>query len=123
MASSSILVILLGGRAGLDRQRRARILEQLLALLVQTNDGFLRMERAGIKVEQVVHSLPIFFGQNANAPHPLSPWLEAVFFSRRRIVSRLIEPISACFCAACSSNSSRSEEHTSELQSRLHLVC
>src|SRR3989338_6829832 len=105
-ASAVILVILLSGRAGLDRQRRARILEQLLALLVQTNDGFLRMERAGIKVEQVVHSLPIFFGQSANAPHHLAPWLEAVFFSNRRIVSRLIWPISACFCAACSSNSS-----------------
>src|SRR3989338_6757185 len=105
-AGAVVLVILLCGRAGLDWQRRARILEQLLALLVQTNDGFLRMERAGIKVEQVVHSLPIFFGQNANAPHHLSPWLEVFFFSRGRIVARLIEPISACFCAACSSNSS-----------------
>src|SRR3989338_4334664 len=105
-ASTVILIILLRGRAGLDWQRRPRILEQLLALLVQTNDGFLRMERAGIKVEQVVHSLPIFFGQSANAPHHLAPWLEAVFFSNRRIVSRLIWPISACFCAACSNNSS-----------------
>src|SRR3989338_9049708 len=105
-ARAVVLVILLRGRAGLNWQRRTRILEQLLALLVQTNDGFLRVERAGIKVEQVVHSLPVFLGQSANAPHHLAPWLEAVFFSSRRIVSRLIEPISACFCAACSSNSS-----------------
>src|SRR5450759_120935 len=104
-ASAVILVILLRGRAWPDWQRRTRILEQLLALLVQTNDGFLRLEWTGIKVEQVVHTLPVFFGQCANAPHHLAPWLEAVFFSSRRIVSRLIEPISACFCAACSSNS------------------
>ena len=32
--------------------------------------------------------------------------LRQFFFSSRRIVSRLIEPIAACFCAACSNNSS-----------------
>lgn len=105
-ASAVIFVILLCERTGLDWQGRTRILEQLLALLVQTNDWFLRMVRMSIKVEQVVHSLPIFFSKSANAPHHLAPRLEAVFISRRRIVSRLIEPMSGCFCAACSSNSS-----------------
>src|SRR5687768_17850101 len=38
--------------------------------------------------------------------------------------SRMTEPVSrAQRCRECSSHTSRSEEHTSELQSRLHLVC
>ena len=80
--------------------------EQLLALLVQADDRFLGSERASIQIEQVVHPLPVFLGQHANAPHQLAPRLEAVFFSSRRIVSRLIGPIPACACAACSSKPS-----------------
>src|ERR1019366_8103464 len=105
-AASGIFVIVFCRRAGLDRQGLARIPEQLFALLVQADDRFPRLERAGIKIEQVVHAFPVFFGQGTNAPHQLAPRLDAVFFSSRRMVSRLIGPMSACACAACSSNPS-----------------
>src|SRR3972149_2309146 len=105
-AGANVLVIHPHGRSGLDRQWGTRMLEQLLALLVQTDDRFPRPERTGVEVEQIVHPVPILLCQRAHAPHQLAPRFEAVFFSSRRMVSRLIGPIPACACAVCSSSSS-----------------
>ncbi len=102
-ADAYVLVILSHGHPRADRQRRAGILEQLLALFIKANNGLFPLERSGVEIEQIVHSLPILFGHFANAPHQLAPRLEAVFFSNRRTVSRLMGPISGCACAACSS--------------------
>src|SRR3990172_7105408 len=104
-AGANVLVIHPHGRSGLDRQWGTRMLEQLLALLVQTDDRFPRPERTGVEVEQIVHPVPILLCQRAHAPHQLAPRFEAVFFSSRRMVSRLIGPIPACACAVCSSSS------------------
>ena len=98
-AAPYVLVIQSHGRSWLDRQGLARILEQLLALLVQANDRFSRPERASVQIQQIVHPLPVLFRQSADAPHQLAPRLDAVFFSSRRIVSRLIGPTSASCCA------------------------
>jgi len=103
-AGANVLVIQPHGRSGLDRQGRTRVFEQLLALLVQTDDRLPRSEWTGVEIEQVVHSLPIFLRQPADAPHQFAPRLDTVFFSSRRMVSRLIGPIPTC--ATCSSNSS-----------------
>jgi hypothetical protein len=102
-AGASVLVVVFGRRSGLHQQGSARIPQQLLALFVHADHRLLTPERSGIEREQVVHPLPVLRGQHANAPHRLAPGLEAVFFSSRRMVSRLIGPIPACACAACSS--------------------
>ena len=60
-------------------------------------------ERPGTQRKQIVHALPALRGQDTNAPHQFAPGLEAVFFSSRRMVSRLTGPIPARACAACSS--------------------
>jgi len=80
-ASSGIFVIVFRRRTRLDRQGLARIPEQLFALLVQTNNRFPRLERTGIKIKQVVHSLPVFFGQDTNAPHQPAPGFDAFFLA------------------------------------------
>ena len=80
-ANANVFVILPHGRAGLDRQWGARMLEQLLALLVQADDRFLRPERTSVEVEQIAHPLPILFCQFADAPHHIAPRLEAVFLA------------------------------------------
>lgn len=69
------------GLSRLDRQGLARILQQLLALLVQANDRFSRSERAAVQVQQIVHPLPVRFRQSADAPHQLAPRLDAVFLA------------------------------------------
>src|SRR5208282_2176412 len=102
-AGAGILVVLLRRRPRLHRQGSARIPEQLFALLVHADHRLLAPERPGIQCKQVVHALPVLRGQCTDAPHQLAPRLEAVFFSSRRMVSRLIGPIPACDCAACSS--------------------
>src|SRR3989338_1463437 len=101
-----ILVILPHRHSGTDGQRRAGVLEQLLALLVQANNRFLRPEWTRVEVEQIVHPLSILLCQSSDAPHQLAPRLDAVFFSSRRTVSRLMGPTPACACAACSSKAS-----------------
>ena len=54
----------------------------------------------------MVHALPILLGQRRDAPHHFAPRLEAVFFSSRRTVSRLIalNPGSAIDYANIASN-------------------
>lgn len=81
----------------------ARIAQQLLGLFVRAHDRFLVLERLDIQRQQIVHPLPVLRSNKANAPHQPAPRFEAVFFGSRRIVSRLIGPIHACPCAACSS--------------------
>ncbi len=103
-ASADLLIILSQRPAGFDRQGQARVFEQLFALFVQTHNGLLGLEGASIEIKQVVHPLPILFRYLADTPHQLAPRLEAVFFSSRRIVSRLIGALPACARAACSSN-------------------
>ena len=105
-SATNVFVVHFDSHAGPDRQGPARILEQLLALLVQPNDGFPRAERARVQLEQIVHQLSILFRQPADTPHQFAPRLDAVFFSSRRIASRLIGPTSATACAARYSNSS-----------------
>ena len=80
-ADAYVLVILSHGHSRADRQWHTGILEQLLALFVKANDGLFPLERSGVEIEQIVHSLPILFGHFANAPHQLAPRLEAVFLA------------------------------------------
>ena len=56
-AAPYVLVIQSHGRSWLDRQGLARILEQLLALLVQANNRFSRPERTSVQVQQIDHLL------------------------------------------------------------------
>ena len=65
----------------LDRHGLARILQQLLALLVQANDRLSRPERAAIQIQQIIHSPPVLFRQSADTPHQLAPRLDAVFLA------------------------------------------
>src|SRR5437762_2420455 len=103
-ADADILAIGLGRRTRLHRQRNAHLAEQLLALFVHADDRLAGAKRLGIQIKQLVQALPVLCGQDADAPHQFAPRFEAVFFSSRRIVSRLIGPIPACTCAACSSS-------------------
>lgn len=80
-AATDIFVILPHGRARLNRQWGARMLPQLLTLLVQADDRFLCPERTGVEVEQIAHSLPILLGQFADTPHYFAPRFEAVFLA------------------------------------------
>lgn len=80
-AGANILVILSHGHSRLDRPGDARVLEHLLALFVQTNDGLPRSKWASVEIEQIVHTFPIFLGQSADTPHQLAPRLEAVFLA------------------------------------------
>jgi hypothetical protein len=85
-----VLVILLGQHPGLEGQRGAHVLEQLLALLIIAYHQFPLHIGQSVEVEQAIHPAPIFLGQTANTPHQLTPRFEAVFFRNRRMVSRLI---------------------------------
>jgi hypothetical protein len=103
-ARALVLVVLLGARAGLSRQAATRILEQLLALFVHTHHRLPGAQRPGIQIEQIIHALAVLLGENPDTPHQLAPRFEAVFFSNRRMLSRLIRRICGWRRAACVSN-------------------
>src|SRR5882672_490049 len=103
-ARAHILAIGLGWRTRLHRQWNAHLAKQLLALFVDADDRLAGAKRFRVQVKQRVHALPVLCGQYADAPHQLAPRFEAVFFSNRRMVSRLIGPIPAWTWAACSSS-------------------
>lgn len=98
---SFVFIILLGGRPGPQGQARARIFQQLLALLVNAHDGLPLAVGPSVQVEQAIHPAAVFLGQAPNAPHQLAPGFEEVFFSNRRIVSRLMLRIRGWPRAAC----------------------
>src|SRR3972149_4852460 len=89
-ALANVFVIVLGRRSGFHGQPLSAISDQLLALLIEANHRFARAIGPRVQFQHVVHAPSIFLGQTANAPHQLAPGFEEVFFSSRRILSRLI---------------------------------
>ena len=99
---ADVLVVPTQCRSRHHRQARPTVVQQLLALLVHADNRFVRVPRPGVKIQQVVHPLPILSRQYAHAPHHFAPGLEAVFFSSRRIVSRLMSCMPGRRRASCS---------------------
>src|ERR1700719_439200 len=104
-SGAHVLVVLPQGCPGAHRQRRAAVGQQLSRLLVDAHHGFIAPERPGIQVQQVVHPPHVLLGELAHAPHQPAPRLEAVFFSSRRMVCRLMPAMADCRCAACANRS------------------
>src|SRR5271169_1202953 len=108
VACSGLNVFVIPAQRGSRHHRQARtaVVQQLLALLVDTDHRFVRAPWPGIQIQQLVHPLSILLGQYGNAPHHFAPGFEAVFFSNRRIVSRLMSCIPGRLRASRSSNTS-----------------
>src|SRR5450631_25828 len=90
---SDVFVVLPPRCSRHHRQTGSALMQQLLALLVDADHRLVLTPGLGVQIEKVVHPLPILLGQRTDAPHQFSPGLEAVFFSNRRIVSRLMSCI------------------------------
>ena len=101
---ADVFVIVFGGRAGLHGERRPAVSDQLLALLVDTDHGFLAAVGPRVQFQHIVHPPSVFLGQGADAPHQLAPGFEEVFFNSRRMLSRLISRIPGWRRAASVSN-------------------
>src|SRR6266545_1623739 len=86
------------------RERLPTVAQQLLALLVEANHRLVRPVGPSVQVQQFVHAPPVLRGEPTHAPHQLAPRFEAVFFSSRRIVSRLMSSIPGRRRAFCSSS-------------------
>src|SRR3990167_4995697 len=89
-ALANVFVIELGRRSGFHGQRRTAISDQLLAFLVDADHGLSLPVRLRVHIEHIVHPPAVFLGQLADAPHHFAPGFEEVFFSSRRMLSRLI---------------------------------
>src|SRR3990170_6004696 len=103
-ALANIFVIVLGRRPGFHGQPFSAVSDQLLALLVDTDYRFALAIGPCVQFQHIVHAPSIFLGQAANAPHQLAPGFKEVFFSSRRILSRLIWRICGWRRAASVSN-------------------
>jgi hypothetical protein len=100
-SGAPVLAVLPPRCTGVHRQWRSAVGQQLSRLLVDPHYGFLTPEWSGIRVQQVVHAPDVLLGELAHAPHQPAPGFEAVFFSNRRMVCRLMLAIADCCCAAC----------------------
>src|SRR3712207_1730795 len=132
------------GLPGLHRQRVSYFGQQLAGSLVEANDGTFRIVRLFVEVQDRFHP-PHECGILLGRDHPLFDEVRAkfVFLSVLRTVScetsstmpsstalsarslklQRLRPLGGSEHASASRRASRSEEHTSELQSRQYLVC
>lgn len=99
-----VLVILPQRHAEFGRQGRGRLVQQLFALVVQTDHGFASIVWPSVQLEQFVHAPPILCGEFPDTPHQSPPRLEEVVVRIRRVVSRLMPFIFGSRCAACISS-------------------
>src|SRR6266545_4176889 len=104
-AVAHVLPVFASWRSRVHRQRFAAVGQQLGAFLVDTDHRFVAPHGSRIKRQQRVHPLAILGIEHAHTPHQPAPWFEAVFFSSRRIVSRLICSNPGWERAACASRS------------------
>ncbi len=77
-AGTFAFIIFPHGHVGFRRQGLACRAQQLFGFLVHTDDGLAWIVRAGIELQQFVHTGAILLGQFANAPHQFAPGLEEV---------------------------------------------
>ena len=85
-----VLVVLAGGLPRFGRQRRAAVGEELLAALVQADQGVLGVGGALVDVEDVLHRRDEGgVALRGQTPVLLQPGLEFVFLRVRRTASRL----------------------------------
>src|SRR5487761_892458 len=82
-----VLVVIAGGLARLDRPWQARLLDQLLARLVEADLRGARVIRLGIQIEHVFHAPDVFPTDLWDAPRASKPGLQVPLFRVRRTVS------------------------------------
>jgi hypothetical protein len=89
LATTPIFIVLFGAAPRLQGDRRTGLSEQLFALFIHTDHWFLRIVGASVDAQQLVHPIPIFAGDPADAPHQLAPGFAGICFNIWRTVSRL----------------------------------
>src|ERR1041385_862468 len=90
----------------------------LVVLIVIVTVAVSWLSDGGLKLQELPAGRPL--QPNVTAPMPL---LESTMKSMVAGLPRVIVSVVALLFGAICSGAPRSEEHTSELQSRLHLVC
>ena len=103
-AIAHVLVVLFSGAMRSHGQWHAAVVDELQALLIDTDHRFRARHRSRVQLKQRVHALAVLVAQYADAPHQPAPGLEIVFFNMRRTVS-LLTPANPGSWRATRSNS------------------